>query len=77
MLNLLLPDAEVLEEMDVRFQCQCSKERVERTLVSLGQSELEQLIEEDGKAEVVCHFCNEAYTFDKEELQQIIDQSAE
>ncbi|WP_438348290.1 Hsp33 family molecular chaperone HslO [Paenibacillus sp. FA6] len=76
MLHRLLPDAEVLEEMDLRFQCQCSKERVEGTLVSLGQSELEELIEEDGKAEVVCHYCNEAFSFDKVELQQIMEQSA-
>jgi molecular chaperone Hsp33 len=74
-LHWLLPDAEVLEEMEVRFQCQCSKEVVEGTLISLGHSEIEQLIEEDGKAEVVCHFCNEAYSFDKAELQQIMEQS--
>ncbi|AOZ92795.1 Hsp33 family molecular chaperone HslO [Paenibacillus crassostreae] len=74
MLHRLLPDAEVLEEMDVRFQCQCSKERVETTLISLGESELQQIIEEDGKAEVVCHFCNEAYSFDQVELQQFMEQ---
>lgn len=75
MLQWLLPDAVVLEEMDLQFKCQCSKERVENTLVSLGQSELEQIIEEDGKAEVVCHFCNEKYSFDKAELQHILDQT--
>lgn len=74
MLKWLLPDAEVLEEMDIRFQCQCSRERVEQTLISLGQSEIEQLITEDEKAEVICHFCNEAYIFGKEELQQILEQ---
>ncbi|MCJ8015054.1 Hsp33 family molecular chaperone HslO [Paenibacillus sp. KQZ6P-2] len=75
MLRRLLPDVEILEQMDIRFQCQCSRERVEQTLVSLGKSELEQLIEEDGKAEVVCHFCNEAYTFKKDELQQILEKA--
>lgn len=75
MLRRLLPDVEILEQMDVQFQCKCSRDRVEQTLVSLGKSELEQLIEEDGKAEVVCHFCNEAYTFEKDELQQILEKA--
>jgi len=75
MLRWLLPDVEVMEHMDIRFQCKCSRERVEQTLVSLGKDELEQLIKEDGKAEVVCHFCNEAYSFNKEELQQILDRA--
>ncbi|MHA0857633.1 Hsp33 family molecular chaperone HslO [Paenibacillus sp. CMAA1364] len=76
MLHRLLPDAEILEEMDIRFQCQCSKDRVEKTLISLGQSEIEQIIAEDGQAEVVCHFCNEAFSFNKVELQQIMQQLA-
>ncbi|WP_136607581.1 Hsp33 family molecular chaperone HslO [Paenibacillus dokdonensis] len=75
MLRRLLPDVEILEQMDVQFKCKCSRDRVEQTLVSLGKSELEQLIEEDGKAEVVCHFCNEAYTFEKDELQQILEKA--
>ncbi|WP_144526439.1 Hsp33 family molecular chaperone HslO, partial [Bacillus pumilus] len=44
MLKQLLPDVEVLEEMDIMFRCQCSRDRVEQTLVSLGQAELERLI---------------------------------
>ncbi|GGG07855.1 33 kDa chaperonin [Paenibacillus albidus] len=75
MLHLLLPDVIVMDELEIRFACQCSRERVEQTLVSLGQHELERLIEEDDKAEVVCHYCNEAYVFDKEELQVILDQA--
>ena len=75
MLQLLLPDAIVLEELDINFACQCSRDRVEQTLVSLGQQEMERLIEEDEQAEVVCHFCNEAYVFNKEELQEILEQA--
>jgi len=48
---------------------------VEQTLVSLGEHELERLIEEDEQAEVVCQFCNEAYVFNKEEMQVILDQA--
>lgn len=75
MLRWLLPDAIVLEKLDINFACQCSRDRVEQTLVSLGQHELERLIEEDEQAEVVCHFCNEAYAFNKDELQEILDQA--
>ncbi|WP_405105873.1 Hsp33 family molecular chaperone HslO [Paenibacillus sp. FSL K6-1217] len=75
MLRLLLPDAVILDELEVRFVCQCSRERIEQTLVSLGEHELEQLIEEDETAEVICHYCNESYVFNKDELQVILDQA--
>ncbi|MFB5679108.1 Hsp33 family molecular chaperone HslO [Paenibacillus terreus] len=75
MLRWMLPDVQVMDSMNIRFQCQCSEERVEKTLISLGQHELEQLIAEEGQAEVVCHFCNEAYHFDKDHLQQLLDQA--
>lgn len=64
-------DVQVLETTDVQFRCKCSRDRVAQTLVSLGKQELERLIEEDGQAEVICHFCNEAYAFGREDLQQI------
>lgn len=75
MLRYLLPDAVIMDELDIRFVCQCSRERVEQTLVSLGEKELERLIEEDDQAEVVCQFCNEAYVFNKDELQVILEQA--
>ncbi|MNL71020.1 33 kDa chaperonin [compost metagenome] len=75
MLRWLLPDVVIMDGLDISFVCQCSRERVEQTLVSLGQHELERLIEEDDQVEVVCHFCNEAYVFNKDELQVILDQA--
>ncbi|MNW32703.1 33 kDa chaperonin [compost metagenome] len=75
MLHRMLPDVQVLDEMDIHFRCQCTRERVEATLISLGQSELEQLIEDDEQVEVVCHFCNEAFQFDKDELQHLLIQA--
>ncbi|WP_025716063.1 Hsp33 family molecular chaperone HslO [Paenibacillus sp. 1-18] len=75
MLRWMLPDVRVLDETDIHFQCECTRERVEKTLVSLGESELTQLIEEEGQAEVVCHFCNEAYQFNKDDLQNLLDQA--
>ncbi|MFD1883991.1 Hsp33 family molecular chaperone HslO [Paenibacillus wenxiniae] len=72
MLKRLLPDVEIMDQMDIVFQCSCSRERVEQTLVSLGESELTQLIEEDGQAEVVCHFCNEKYQFQRADLETLL-----
>jgi molecular chaperone Hsp33 len=64
-------NVKVLEKMPVEFQCQCSKERIENAIISLGAQEIQAMIEEDGKAEAQCHFCNEKYVFSKEELQQM------
>ncbi|MEC0236784.1 Hsp33 family molecular chaperone HslO [Paenibacillus kribbensis] len=75
MLRWMLPDVRVLDETEIHFQCECSRERVEKTLISLGESELTQLIEEEGQAEVVCHFCNEAYQFNKDDLQNLLNQA--
>ena len=60
----------VLERREVKFSCTCSKARLTDTLVSLGKKEIADLIT-DGKAEMVCHFCNEHYPFNVEELQEI------
>lgn len=72
-LREVLPDVQIMGKMDVRFACQCSEERVEAMLVSLGREELQGILEDDGAAEVVCHFCNEKYRFEGERLKRIID----
>ena len=64
-------NVQVLEKMPVTFQCQCSRERIENALISLGKQEIRSIIEEEGKAEANCHFCNEKYQFSKEELEQL------
>lgn len=69
----VVEDVEIMETLEAAFRCQCSVERVERTLISMGRDELEQLIREDDHAEVVCHFCNEAYHFDGDRLRQLLD----
>ncbi|KLU64657.1 33 kDa chaperonin [Desulfosporosinus acididurans] len=63
---------QVLERRSVRFSCTCSKSRLGDSLVSLGAEELEGLISE-GKAEVICHFCNEHYLFSKVDLEALKD----
>lgn len=66
---------EILEKKDIRFQCNCHREKIEKVLISLGRKELESIIEEDGQAEIICHFCNTKYNFSKKELIEIVNSS--
>ncbi len=61
-----------LEERSIRWQCRCSEERVRSMLTSLGYEELRLMIEEDGRADVECHFCNTSYAFDRQVLQDLL-----
>lgn len=63
---------DVLEKRDIRFECQCSRERSEKALITLGVAELEQLLETEGEAVVDCHFCHERYLFDATDLRGLI-----
>ena len=60
-----------LETMPVSFTCTCSKERFGDAIISLGANEIQDMIEEDGQAEVHCHFCNEKYIFTSDELEEL------
>ena len=54
------------------FKCDCSKENMQSALMTIGKEELEDIIEKEGKTELVCHFCNKKYLFNKEELEELI-----
>ena len=75
-LNLVLEglDPKVLDICDVKFECNCSKERIKTVLISLGRETLTEIIEEDKQAEISCHFCNSHYHYSEEELREILDQ---
>lgn len=73
MVSRVVERVDVKETLDVSFRCQCSEERVERTLISMGRGEIEQLLKEDDDVEVVCHFCNEKYNFNHEQLRQLLE----
>ena len=60
------------EEQFPKYECNCSKERMERALSSLGKEEIKNIIAEDGKAELQCHFCNKKYEFNEDELRRIL-----
>jgi len=65
---------DILERRELCFRCNCSKERVEQALVSLGSEEIRRLIEEQGGAKARCEFCQETYLFDKAELTQLLEE---
>lgn len=65
-------DLEVLDRHEVAYRCDCSRERVERALISMGPGELQSLIDEQGKAELTCQFCDAVYPFTGEELKELL-----
>jgi len=62
----------VIEKRAIAFVCSCSRERIERVLISLGRDQLRELAEKDGGAEVGCEFCGEKYRFNRAELEGLI-----
>lgn len=65
-------EMKILNKKEISFDCDCSKEKVEDALVSLGTKEIDEIIKEDKKAEIQCHFCNTFYNFDEEDLNKIL-----
>ena len=62
----------ILERTPLRYRCTCSRERMEKALISLGQKDLQSLIDEDEGAELVCHFCRSKYSFSTQELRDML-----
>ena len=66
---------EITDTIPTRFFCNCSKERVEQAVVSIGKKEIEEMIRDGEDIEVKCHFCNTAYHYTVEELKKILKRS--
>lgn len=66
---------EITDTIPTRFYCNCSKERVEQAVVSIGKKDIQEMIEEGKDIEVKCHFCNTAYKYTVEELKEILKRS--
>ncbi len=58
--------------VEPKYECKCSKERMEKALIAIGKDELKALIDEQGEAELTCQFCDNSYTFNKGELEQLL-----
>lgn len=76
-LELLLGDLEleILDTIPTQYYCNCSKERVEKAIISIGKKEIADIIQDGNPIEVKCQFCNTAYTFDMEDLKQMMERS--
>ena len=66
-------DIRILESSPIEYKCYCSRDRVERALISLGTEELEEMLREQGGCQLTCQFCDAVYDFSAEELQSLID----
>lgn len=69
-------EPEILEEIPLKLQCDCSREYIERVLLSMGAAELRDIIEKQHGCEVSCHFCRRHYAFTGEELNRLLEQAS-
>ncbi|MBQ0146130.1 MAG: Hsp33 family molecular chaperone HslO [Lachnospiraceae bacterium] len=66
---------EINDRADVRFYCNCDKDRVEKVLISVGRKNLEEMIDEGKPAELVCHFCGRKYEFSIDEMKEMLEKA--
>jgi len=66
-------ELEILEKHPVEYRCYCSRDRVSRALISMGKKDLAEMIEEQGKADLTCQFCDQVYHYTKEELEELLE----
>lgn len=65
-------DLKIIGEMEPKYECDCSRERVERAFISIGKKELEELYNEGKSEELRCNFCNKAYNFTHEDIGKLL-----
>ena len=68
-------DVEYTDKLPANFKCNCSKERVEKALISVGRKDIKEMIDDGEPIEMHCHFCNTSYQFTVEELKEILKKS--
>lgn len=75
LIRTVLPDfeMEMLESCPVEYRCYCSRQRMERALISLGADEIEKLLQEQGEIEMTCQFCDKVQHFSASQLRSLID----
>ncbi|APH20013.1 Hsp33 family molecular chaperone HslO [Clostridium botulinum] len=66
-------DLKILESIVPEYRCDCSREKVERALASIGQKDLKEIYDEGKEEELKCHFCNKAYVFSHDEIENILE----
>ena len=66
---------EIMDKIPTKYDCNCTKERVEKAIVSIGRKDIQEMIDDNEPIEVNCHFCNTNYVFSVEELKDIVKRS--
>lgn len=62
----------VHDKKEISYTCDCNRDRLEKALISIGAKDINEIIAEQGEAELICHFCNKKYLFNKDELKDIL-----
>ena len=65
-------EVEITDIIPTEFYCNCSKERIEKAIISIGEKDIDEMIREGKEIEVKCHFCNMGYHFSVEELKHLL-----
>ncbi len=68
-------EPEILAAREPRYSCACSRERIEKVLISLGADELKDMIQTQHGAQVDCHFCNKRYEFSEDALKALLEKA--
>lgn len=66
-------DLKILEDVEPEYKCDCSRERVEKALISIGRDDLQELYDEGKSEEIVCNFCNKKYEFTHEHIGDLLN----
>ncbi|MDO5518501.1 MAG: Hsp33 family molecular chaperone HslO, partial [Clostridium sp.] len=66
-------DLKILDSMTPEYKCDCSRERVEKALISIGKDDLQELYDDGKTEEIVCNFCNKKYEFTHEDIGEILE----
>ena len=77
-LDLVMGDIyyRILEKTDVKYHCRCSEDRISSIVRSLSREEIDSVLEELGEVEIQCHFCNQSYSFDENEINDIMNEES-
>lgn len=68
-------EIEITDKQNVQYYCNCSREKIEKVVIALGKKELEDIINQDHKITLKCHFCSKEYTLTEDELKELIKEA--
>ena len=68
-------DVEITDTIDTKFECDCTRDKIEKAIISIGKKDIQEMIDDGEAIEVKCHFCNTSYKFEVEELEEILKQA--